>query len=79
MASTHSNVADRIKHSIRSWLALRFRECTQCRECDCTISPWEPLCPHCGCGCPARVSKSAAVVLFGGFAVLLLLGVLWVV
>jgi uncharacterized OB-fold protein len=74
---THSELAGRIRGSVKQWLHDRLQECLHCSECGAAVTPWDSHCPQCGQENPARVSASAAIGLVIGtlclaFAILVL-------
>lgn len=70
MTHSSSELAGRIRSSVKEWFHCRMQECVRCCECGGAVSPWDSHCPTCGQENPARVSASAVVFLVLGFALL---------
>jgi hypothetical protein len=62
--------ANHIRASVQQWFTNRMHECAHCCQCDAHVTLWDSCCPICGQQDPARHSKSVAVQLLLGFALL---------
>jgi hypothetical protein len=70
MTHLSSELAGRIRGSIKQWFHSRMHECVHCCQCGGAITPWDSCCQVCGQKDPARLSASAAVYLVVGFVLL---------
>lgn len=66
--ATRDHVAD--------WIRRQAERTTQCRECDTVVELMETVCPRCGASSPARVPKSAVVVIFAIAALFVIVALL---
>lgn len=53
------------KRRFADWTRHRLQEATHCRQCENLVQPLDNVCPHCGAGNPAQVSRSAGIAVVG--------------
>ena len=67
MTHLSSDLAGRIRGSIKEWYHSRMHECVHCCQCGGAVTPWDTYCQVCGQKDPARLTPSAAMYLVLGF------------
>lgn len=65
MSATLPRLVRGAKRRCADWTRHRLEEATHCRQCDNLVQPLSEVCPHCGAGSPARMSRSAGVAVVG--------------
>ncbi len=70
MTHLSSELAGRIRGSIKQWFHSRMYEFVHCCQCGGAVRPRDSYCQICGQKDPARLSASAAVYLVLGFGLL---------
>jgi len=75
MTHLSSEMAGRIRGSVKQWWQCRMHECRHCCQCDCLVTASDSFCPNCGQRNPARLALSA--VLYPVFGIGLTAAAVW--
>jgi hypothetical protein len=70
MTHLGSELAGRVRGSIKQWFHSRMHECVHCCQCGGAVTPLDSCCQVCGQKDPSRLTASAAMYLVLGFVLL---------